>query len=500
MQSIEESTSEQHGNLPQKTVSGLAWSLGTQASVQISRFLVSIVLARLLVPSDFGLLGMIFVFTGFASVISDGGFSSALVQRQRIEEIHKSTVFWLTCIIGAVLGVLTVGVAPLIAIVYREPRLIPLMNLIAIGFPISSLVVVQRAILSRAMRFRVLGLIDTGGAIVSGIIGIALALRGFGTNSLVWQFLSSCIFTSIATWWAGAWRPRWSFDRTALMDLAGFSGNLTAFSAVNYWFRNGDNLLVGRYFGSTALGIYARAYNLMLLPLSQVTSVVAKVMFPALSKLQNEKQRVKEIYLRMISIIALITFPLMLGLFATCEHFVIACFGPAWAEMIPVLRIFCVVGLIQSISSTAGLLYQSQGKTDWMFWWGASSGAACIAAIIAGVWIGSLVAIAMCLLLVLLLLLPPSFSIPGRLVGLSVWDVAQSLLGVLACATAMSCLIWTLERFLPQGWSHRDYLSVEVLFGVIIYGVFIHVFGLAAYRDLRAIMLSSMKSKASVPA
>jgi PST family polysaccharide transporter len=482
-----------HGDLSQKTIVGMGWTVATQVLSQGSRFLISVVLARLLLPVDFGLLGMVLIFTGFAALFSDFGFSQSLIQRAQINERHRSSVFWLSLVIGVLLAGVIAAIAPLTARFYREPRLVPVMMLIAVSFPLASLGTVQKALLSRDMKFRALGLIEVASAAVSGVVAIFLALHGFGVWSLVWQQILSYGVVAIGTLSVLGWRPHLIFDRRAIAELFGFSANLTGFSVVNYWFRNGDNLLVGRYFGSGPLGLYSRAYSLMLLPLSQVTWVVASVMFPALSKLQNEKTRVKNIYLRMVGIVALITFPIMLGLLVISDHFVLALYGPAWAEMIPVLRIFCILGMAQAISSTVGLIFQSQGRTDWMFWWGSFSGGMCIVGIIVGVWIGSLAAIAACLLFVALLLLAPSFSIPGRLIGMTVREVVHSITGVTICSSVMALSVWALGRLMPSTWPHWAYLSVEVPFGVVVYVLFIHASRLAAYRELRTTIIRQFR-------
>jgi len=252
-------------------------------------------------------------------------------------------------------------------------------------------------------------------------------------------------------------------------------------------------MLVGRYFGSAPLGIYSRAYNLMLLPLSQVTWVVAKVMFPTLSKLQNDKVRVKSIYLRTVGIIGLITFPLMLGLLVVADHFVLGLYGSSWAEMIPVLRIFCILGMAQAIASTVGLIFQSQGRADWMFWWGSFSGGVSIIGIIFGVWAGSLAAIAACLLFVTILLLTPSFSIAGRLVGMTARDVVQSLAGVTICSSVMAVSVWAVGGLLLSAWPHWACLSVQVPFGMVVYFILIHVCRLTPYVELRATMMRQVR-------
>lgn len=490
-------------SLSQKTISGMGWTIGTQIPGQASRFLISVILARLLSPADFGLLGMVIVFTGFAALFSDSGFSSALIQCENIEERHSSSVFWITLLIGIVLACFTLGGAPLVAKFYREPRLGPLMAIIALSFPLTSLGVVQKAILTRAMNFRLLGLIEISTVLVSGILAIVLALRGFGVWSLVWQLLLSAALLSLGYWFATRWRPRFILERRAIADLFGFSANLTGFSVVNYWFRNGDNLLVGKFFGSAPLGVYARAYNLMLLPLSQITWVVARVMFPALSRLQHEKERVRSIFLRMLGIISLITFPLMLGLFAVCDHFVVAVYGPVWREMIPVLRIFCVLGMVQSVTSTIGLIFQSQGRADWMFWWGSFSGGSYIVGIIVGIWMGSLVAVAASLLIVAMILLLPSFSISGKLIGMTLADVARHTRGPLGCSGAMALSVWSFGALLPSGWPHWVYLSIEVSFGIVAYVFLIQAADLDSYQELKSIIIRHLRGtvdSAAVPA
>jgi PST family polysaccharide transporter len=490
----EEASRGHHEDLPGKTIWGLAWSLGTQLLRQGSQFLITVFLSRLLTPRQFGLVAMVVVFSGFASLFNDLGFGPALVQRKAVEDRHYCSVFWLNVLFGITVAGVLAGTSPLIARLYREPQLIPIVILVGLCFPINSLGLVQRASLTRKMDFRGLGLIDLGSVTVSGIVAIALACWGLGVWSLVCQMLCLAISGVVGLWWVSGWRPRWFFDRAAIRELLGFSSNLTGFTAINYWYRNGDNLLVGRFFGSAALGIYARAYNLMLMPLTQITDVVSRVMFPALSRLQDEKVRVKSIYLRAIAMIALVTFPLMLGLFVVADHFILAVYGTAWAGVIPILRIFCVLGMAQSVSSTVGWIYQSQGRTDWMFWWGTLCALLSIGAMVLGVRLGSTMAVAACLTAMGLLLTSPSFSIPGKLIGMTLRDVAQSTWSVLACATAMALSVWLLGLLLPHSWSDWTHLGVEVSFGAAIYLVLVRLCQLAPYREFRGVLIGQIET------
>jgi PST family polysaccharide transporter len=233
----------------------------------------------------------------------------------------------------------------------------------------------------------------------------------------------------------------------------------------------------------------------MLLPLNQITYAVSKVMFPALCRMQGDTARAKAIYLRSIAMIALVTFPLMLGLLAVADHFILAVYGPVWAGVIPILRIFCVLGLVQSVSSTVGWIYQSQGRTDLMFWWGTVWALLSIGAMLLGVWLGSSTAVAACLTVMGLLLTFPGFGIAGNLINMAIRDVAQATWRVLACATAMACSVCILEAALPSGWSHRQRLSAEVPFGILVYALLVHLSRLAPYQELRAILTARLRPR-----
>jgi O-antigen/teichoic acid export membrane protein len=492
-----------HERFARKTISSIGWTLGFQILTQGSQFLAAVILARLLPPEDFGLIAMVAVFGGFANLFSDVGFGPALIQRQDVEERHYSSVFYFNVLIGFILMASFAMLSSAVARFYSEPRLVSLMIIIGSCFSVTSFGLVQRAILTREMNFRTLGFIDFAAVALSGILAIALALSGLGVWSLAYQSLSQAVLQVIGLWWASGWRPRMLFQRAAIRELFKFSSNLTAFTAINYWYRNGDNLLVGKFFGSTALGVYSRAYNLMLMPLTQITYVVSKVMFPALSKLQDDKPRVKSIFLRSTAMMALVTFPLMSGLFVVADNFILAFYGPHWAGVVPILRVFCILGMFQSIA-TGGWIFQSQGRTDWMFWWGTVNAVLSIAAMFVGVWLGSPMAVAACLVVIGILLTPPGFIIPGKLIGMSLQDVIRNTWGVLACSAIMAGAVWGLGVLLPSDWSHWAFLGLQVVFGVVVYALLIHCARLAPYLELRSIakrhVLSRRASAEPLPA
>ena len=476
-------------------ISGIGWSAVAQAGNLSLRFAISVVLARLLVPRDFGLVGMIAVFTGFTLLFSGFVFGHALIQKGDIGERHYISVFWVNLCIALILTALVMVCAPLIATFFGEPILVPLTRIMAFNLIALSLGSVQSAILRRKMEFRSLAAADITALVAGGLVGVILALLGYGVWSLVWQLLANSTVRSVLLWRNSGWRPGLSFDRSAIADVWKFSTNLMGFNVLNYWVRNGDDMLIGRYLGGASLGIYARAYSLMMLPLDHVYGVLTTVMFPALSRVQGDTKRVKRIYLQSLAMIALVTFPMMIGLLVVAESFVLAIYGPKWHGMIPILRIFSVVGMLQSIGTTVGWIYQSQGRTDWMFRWGLASGPLVIGSIVIGILIGTVEAVAMSYAIAGIILLYPLFAIPGKLIDMTVGNVVGAIAATLGSAAAMGFLIWIVGELLPKEWPHWANLAVQVPIGMGVYGALVHFLRLPAYQEARDIIREKLQSR-----
>ena len=450
--------------LRQRAVSGIGWSGAARLVSQAMNFAITVILARLLTPEDFGLIGMIVVFLGFASLFGEFGFGAALVQRKRLEQRHLSSIFWMNLGVSFVLAWIVAALSPLLSWLYSEPRLTPIALIIALSLFLGSIEVVPRAVLERSMEFRRLALVETTSVLISGGLAIGLALAGFGVWSLVWQLLSLTTARAIGVALASNWNPRFRFDWSAVRELIGFSGNLVGFRAFNYWVRNADNLLIGKFLGSEALGIYSRAYGVMLLPVRDVASVLDRVLFSALSRLQDDRGRVKSIYLRAIGGVALITVPVMVSLLVVSENFVLALFGPRWEAMVPILQILCAVGLIQPLNATTGWIYASLGRTDWQFRWGVAAGLTTLIAFGIGVQWG-VAGVAIAYLIRVYGLVYFNFEIPGKLIGMRFSEVAHAVAGVFVCAGAMGAAIWALGQALPASWPPWAQLATQLTLG-----------------------------------
>ncbi len=354
-------------SLKQKTIKGLFWSFVSQGGKQVSSLIITAVLARLLSPSDFGIVGMAVVFTGFGDVFKDLGLSKALIQKQDIDNSHLYSAFWINIGFGLLLTSVIILISPLIALFYNKPELKPILIVLSFNFIISSLTIIHQTILTKEMDFRSLTIRDIVAIAGSGAVGIILAYKGFGVWSLVFQMLSYTILNSFLLWKLSEWRPKIFFSYSAIKDMLHFSINFTGFNIVNYLARNMDYLLIGKFLGPQALGLYTIAHKLMMFPLQNISWVITKVLFPAFSKIHNDLERLKRVYLVIIRSISYISFPLMAGLFIVAPEFVNVVFGPKWAGAIILIRILCICSIFHSLYTTTTSIILSQGKADWLF-------------------------------------------------------------------------------------------------------------------------------------
>lgn len=475
-------------NLKQQTIAGFGWTAVTQTARFLNQFILTLVLARLLTPTDFGLFGMIVLWTDFLVFFGELGLGAALIQREALEEGHITAVFWLSGGMGLLLTLAVLALAPALAWFYGEPRLQLLAMLLAGQLGLTALQTVPMALLNRAMDFRRLAIAELCGIGAGGSVALVLTLKGAGVLSLAGQVVTTALVTAVALWANVPWRPHGGWRKSHLHDLWPYSGNLLGFTAISYWSRNADNLLVGKFLGATALGFYDRAYSVMLLPLSQVAQMLGRVMFPALTRIQEDKRRVKQVYLQGVSLVALITFPMMLGLMVLTDHFVLALYGSQWTAVIPLLRILSFVGLLQSITTTTGWIYQSQGRTDWLFRWGLAQNGLFLVGFVTAVRQGSLAAVVVVYALFNLLLFYGHLTLPGRLIHLTVWEVVKELAGIFACAVVMAVAVALVRPFVPTHWPHLVHLLVLSAFGGLVYWVLLHVSRVAAYGNGRQLL------------
>jgi O-antigen/teichoic acid export membrane protein len=346
---------------------GGAWIGAAQAASQVFQFAISIITARLLLPSQFGEAALVFAVASFAQIFTDLGLSAAIVHARRVTEDLLCSAFWLNAGTGLGLTLLFSALAVPISMIYGEPRLVSLLILASLNFTLAC-GGVQIALLERSFNFRRLAIIET----VTNVIGLITvpiaAVAGLGVYSLLLGPLLTTATLSAALWLDVRWWPSRGASRAALRQLWNFSRGLVGFNAVNYWSRNVDNLLLGAAVSTSELGKYSRSYNLMLIPVGQISIVMTRVLYPALARMRDEPARMARAWSRAVSATAgTLALPLTLTMAATAPAFVHVVYGPRWTGMVPVLEILSLAAVPQIIGAATGGPYRAADRTGLLF-------------------------------------------------------------------------------------------------------------------------------------
>lgn len=355
---------------------------------QIFKFSLNLVsntvLARLLTPQDYGLVGMVTAVTGFVLLFKDLGLSMATVQKEEINHQQVSNLFWINVALGLVTAIVTIAIAPAIAGFYNEPRLIGISIALATGFIIGSLGVQHSALLNRQMEFKALVINDLLSIVTGLAAAIVAAWYGLSYWALVIMPLVTGLVSTTGLWMVCRWRPGFPSRKSDTRSMLAFGRNLTTFSIMNYFSRNLDNVMIGRVWGAQQLGVYAKAYQLLLLPLQQINSPIAAVAVPTLSRLTDSPERYRQTYLRVLEKISMLTSPLVLFMIATSDWLIWVLLGNQWSEASNIFSILGIVALTQPVANTTGWIFITQNRTNHMVQWGAIGSTLSVISIIAG--------------------------------------------------------------------------------------------------------------------
>ena len=369
---------------------GGAVTFASQAFKFFAGLGTTMVLGRLLSPADYGLIGMVAVVTGFVSMFKDLGLSAATVQRDEITAAQVSTLFWVNVALSIGVGMATLALAPAVAWFYGKPQLAGITAVYAAGFLFGGLTVQHEALLHRQMRFLAQAACEITALLVTIGVTVTLAWRGWGYWALVVGHLTMSFVYMLCIWTVCRWRPGRPRHVSSVTALLRFGGNLTGFGVVNFFARNLDNMLIGRVWGSQPLGLYAKAYQLLTLPIDQINAPITTVAVPTLSRLNDSPERYRRTYLRIIEKIAVLTMPGIALLIGTADWVVLIVLGPQWTEAGRIFAALGVAALSQVIANTTGWLFISQARTHDMFRYGLVASTIIVAAIFAGLPWGAL--------------------------------------------------------------------------------------------------------------
>jgi len=351
-------------NLKNKTIKGLAWStIDNFVSLGIT-FVLGIILARLLTPKDYGTIALLTIFIAVSNVFINSGFSSALIRKPDLNEIDKSTTFYFNVIVGFGAYVILFILAPVVSWFYDLPVLTSLMRVIGITLIFSSFAIVQQTELSIKIDFKSQAMVSAFSAMTSGFIGIYFAYHGYGVWALAIQQVSSGFFRTLLLWLIVSWYPKEKFSMESFRYLWGFGSKMLASGLLDQIWVNVYPIVIGKVFSPVELGLYSRAQHFAQLPSSNLTTVLQRVTFPVLSKIQNEEERLRSSYRKMLKMSAFIIFPLMMVLAGVASPLIKIILGDKWVGSVVFLQIICFAMMWYPIHAINLNLLEVKGRSD----------------------------------------------------------------------------------------------------------------------------------------
>ena len=347
-----------------KVFSSLLWKLMERGGAYGIQFIVMIILARLLLPEDFGLIVLVTTFITIAGIFVQVGFSTALIQKKYADEEDYSSVFYLSLFAASILYILIFFISPYIASFYEEPKLISVLRVLSIMLFLGAITSIQNVLISRTMQFKKLFFSSLWAVVISGSIGITLAYLNFGVWALVVQSLTSQLIVTVILWFTVDWRPRLLFSVRKILELLPFSWKLLVSGLIATLSINLQSLIVGKVFSQAMLGFYNRGEQLPKLFVTNIDGAIQSVMFPTLASYQDNKRKMKDIVRRSIVTSSFIIFPLMVGLAVIAEPLIIVLFTEKWLPAVPFVQIFCASYALWPIHTVNLQAINALGRSD----------------------------------------------------------------------------------------------------------------------------------------
>jgi len=473
----------------------LLWTAIGKYSNNLVTLVVMAVLSRLLTPADFGVIAMVVVISAFLSIFAEAGLSTAIVQKRELDDDALSSLFWFGIGLGVLTAAALAAAAPLVSLLFGEPRLTPIVRAMAIGFLFVALGRVPTGLLERGFRFREIALCDLVSSVSTGLVGIAAAIAGAGYWALVLQSLAGSLFGALLRLYVSRFQPRRVLRFDKVRAVWGYSGGVTAFAAINYWARNLDKALIGRFLGPAQLGYYGRAYALMLYPLETINGILNPTLHPILSELQSEPQRMARAYLSIAKLVASIAIPAMTVMGVLAPELVRTIWGPQWDPSVGVFAILCIVGTVQPVGATFGSVFLASNRTKLLALSGLVNSVVVMAGMAAGLpWGIEGVAVGYSIGYGLIFF-PTMYIVFVRLLGLRIVDMLQVLGTPILMALASLAALTGYNALLRGRWGDLPHLLVGLLAALVLWGVSFGLFDRRLLGEASTLMPARVRSQ-----
>ncbi len=467
--------------LRSRTISALFWSFLESVGQRAVQLLIGIVLARLLFPEQFGLIGMLTIFIAVGQAFLDSGFGAALVQKRDASRTDICSIFYFNIAAGAATTSLLYLTAPWIAAFYNQPILVPLIRVLSLTVVINSFGLIHSITLTREINFKTQAMTSIIGSLFSGVIGITMAAAGFGVWSLATQQISNAFFRSVFLWLLNPWRPALIFSFESLREMVGFGSRLLASGLLNQIFDNIYLLVIGKLFSATDLGLFTRAKSLADIPSQTLSGMVAQVSFPVFSTIQDDLVRLKRGMKRALTTLVMVNFPMMIGLAAVARPLVLVLLTERWAESIPYLQAFCFLGLLFPVHAINLNVLQALGRSD-LFLRLEIVKKVLIVINIAITWHWGISAMIDGMIVMSLLSYYLNSYYTGMLIDYRIWEQLRDLLSYLIVAGLMGVVVFGmgLPSF-PNDWIT---LFAQISIGIASYIALCRLLRLTAFMEI----------------
>lgn len=475
-------------SLKQTALEGVFWSGLEQFGNHLISFVVSIVLARLLLPEEFGLIAMLMVFMAVGKTLMDSGLTSSLIRSEEATDEDYSTVFYFN-LVGSisVYGLISLS-APQISNFYDQPLLTDIIRIYCVVFIIDAFSAIQRTRLTKMMDFKTQMKVSTPSLVISGFVGIALASSGYGVWSLVWSRIAQSLAATSQLWYWSKWRPLWLFSKEKFKHHFNFGFKLMFSGILDTLFVNAYPIIIGKFFSPAQVGFYSRADSLQMLPVRLVSGIVSKITYPLFSQIQNDDVRLKNVYKRIMQMVIFLVAPTLIILAVMAEPIFRFLYTEKWLPAVPYFQILCAAGILYPIHAYNLQILNVKGRSDLFL----------KLEVIKKILLVSVILIAFQFGIYGLLYGSVLFSLSaffinthftGKFINYSAWNQTKDLLPSIVLALISGALVYGIDLLLIEG-GNKDFLRIVIggLTGFVAFSLLAISFKLDALQELKLII------------
>ena len=486
--------SNQHSSFAKVTIRGTFWSYLSVYTGKLLVFVSTIILARLLSKSDFGVVGYAFIVTSFLDALNGLGIGPALIYHKDEPET-ADTAFWLGLAVGIGLFVLTWIAAPFIGDYFNDERAVGVVRMMVLVYPISALGNVNSIYLAKRLDFRKKFIPEVSYALVKGVISVGMAFLGFGYWSQVWGQVVANGASVVVARIVNPWKPSLHFSRSIAKSMLKYGLNIVVLDSLANLLNNADYLFIGRYLGTEALGVYTLGFRIPDMVLTQFARIVSEVIFPVYVKMRNNAEALNRNFTRSLQYVSLVTIPLGLGIALTAEPFVMTFFTDKWVEAIPVIRGIAIYALLLSLFRNAGSFYKAQGRPEVLTYLAIVR----LAILLPSLWFAlsryhSIIAVAWVQAAVALVSGVLSLVVAGRMFHISIWNILDQFKPGAISGILMAGSVVGLLRLIA-GWPPLLQLIMAVLVGAVVYVGTLYLQGPQRIRDIAGVLKNATKGR-----